>query len=64
VEKTEGLSGAGEISLWIAANEKRTFFAKIGSASNLNLQFDNGVTPFKSISQNIYGGIEINRSFS
>lgn len=37
VEKTEGLSGVGEISIWLAANEKRTLFAKIGSASNLSL---------------------------
>ena len=64
VEKTEGLSGAGEVKFWFAADENRSIFAKIGSATNLNLHFDNGVRPLKSIHQNCYAGLEVNRSLT
>jgi hypothetical protein len=64
IEKTEGLSGAGEIEVWLAADALRTFSAKIGTTSPLNLQFDNGVRSFKRIKQNLYAGLEVNRSFT
>ena len=64
VEKTEGLSGVGEVKFWFAADEKRSIFAKIGSATNLNLHFDNGVRTLKSIHQNCYAGFEVNRSLT
>ena len=50
--------------MWIAADTKRTCSAKIGTNTNLNLQFDNGVRPLKRISQNLYAGFEVNRSFT
>jgi hypothetical protein len=64
IEKTEGLSGAGEIKFWFATDENRSVYARIGSATNLNLQFDNGVRALRSISHNLYGGMEVNRSLT
>lgn len=42
-EKTEGLSGIGEIKFWYNVCQKRSLFAKVGTNSNLIVQYDNGI---------------------
>ena len=63
-EKAEGLSGAGEVKFWLNFHDMRSFYLKLGSSSNLNIQFDNGVRQFQEVSYNLFAGIATNRTFA
>ena len=63
-EKAEGLSSTGEVKFWCNVHDNRSFYAKVGSASNMHFLYDNGVRELKDVSTNWFAGIETNRNFT
>lgn len=64
VEKTEGLVGSSEIKFWYNIWEKRSLFVKLGTNSNLQVQYDHGLGSLKEINTNFYATFDSNRSFT
>lgn len=63
-ERPDGISSSGEAKYWFNLKEGSSFFGKIGTDSNFEIQYDNGIREIKGIKNNFYLGGIFNRTFT